>query len=170
LAGLVCQAQQPEPPAEIRYHFGDDPDAKLGWANPSFDDSAWPVAKDSQWPMPHFYSNGLIWVRYHIPVRADASGPLAVRSWRDFNMNGLPYALAVELYVDGVLAGRQGSLPPHAESDIGQRDAVFNLPPSAATPGKTAIVALRVWCPPYLRGASQFLSDGRTASFSQLAL
>jgi len=59
--------------------------------------------------------------------------------------------LADELYVDGVLAGRQGSLPPHVELDIHQLDAVFELPASAATPGSTAVAALRVWCPPHLR-------------------
>jgi hypothetical protein len=149
-AAFLCHAQR-VPSAEIRYHFGDDPDGKLGWANPNFDDSSWPIAKDGQWPMPAFYSDGFVWVRYRIPVRSDASGPLAIRSARDSNLAGLPYFLSDELYADGVLTGRQGSLPPHPEPDIRKRDAVFDLPPSAATPGKTAVVALRVWCPPYLR-------------------
>jgi sigma-B regulation protein RsbU (phosphoserine phosphatase) len=152
-AALLCSAQQAQPPesAEIRYHFGDDPDGHLGWANPNFDDSAWPVAKDGQWPMPPFYSDGFVWVRFRIPVRSDASGPLAVRSSRETNLGGLPYSLADEIYVDGLLAGRQGSLPPHVEPDIQRRDAVFDLPVAVATPGKTAVVALRVWCPPHLR-------------------
>ena len=59
-AGLLCPAQQAQPSAPVRYHFGDDPDGKLGWANPSFDDSAWPIAIDGQWPMPPFYYNGFI--------------------------------------------------------------------------------------------------------------
>ena len=36
----MCQTQQPEPSAEIRYHFGDDPDGQPGRANSSFDNSA----------------------------------------------------------------------------------------------------------------------------------
>ena len=135
----------------MHYHFGDDPDGKLGWANPSFDDSAWPIAKDGRWPMPPFNFDGFIWVRFRIPVRSDASGPLAVRSTRDSNLGGLPYTLADEIYVGGALAGRQGSLPPRVEPDIHQLDAIFDVPATAATPGKTAVVALRIWCPPHLR-------------------
>jgi hypothetical protein len=150
-AALFCPAQQAQPSDPVRYHFGDDPDGKLGWENPSFDDSAWPVANNGQWPTPTFYSDGFIWVRYHIPVRADASGPLAVRSARDFNLGGLPFSLADEIYVNGVLAARQGSLPPHLEPDVNSRDAVFELPATAATPGKPAVAALRIWCPPHLR-------------------
>jgi hypothetical protein len=148
-AASLCPGQQA--PAEIRYHFGDDPGGKLGWASPSFDDSAWPVAKEGEWPMPPFYSDGFIWVRYRIPVSSDASGPLAVRSARDLNLAGLPYPLADEIYVNGVLAGREGRLPPNVDPDLRQRDALFDLPTSVATPGKTAVAALRVWCPPHLR-------------------
>ena len=41
-AALLCLAQQAQPsePAELRYHFGDDPDGKLGWADPKNDNSA----------------------------------------------------------------------------------------------------------------------------------
>ncbi len=149
--GLRGHAQQSPLVTSVHYHFGDDPGGKLGWANPNFDDSAWPIAENGQWPMPPFYSDGFIWLRFHIPVPSDAPAPLAVRSARDRNLDGLPFALADELYVDGVLAGRQGSLPPHVELDIHQLDAVFELPASAATPGSTAVAALRVWCPPHLR-------------------
>jgi hypothetical protein len=150
-AGLLCSAQQSHPPELVRYHFGDDPGGKLGWANPSFDDGSWPVAENGQWPMPPFYNDGFIWIRFHIPVRSDASRPLAVRSSRDSTLGGLPYSLADEIYVGGLLAGRQGNLPPHVEPDIQRRDAIFDLPATAAAPGKTAVVALRVWCPPHLR-------------------
>jgi hypothetical protein len=150
-ARLVCTAQQAQSASPVRYHFGDDPDGRLGWADPNFDDSAWPVAQQGRWPMPPFYSDGFLWLRFRIPVRSDASGLLAVRSSRDFNLGGLPFSLADEIYVDGVLAGRQGSLAPHVEPDIRQRDEIFDLPATAATPGKIAVVALRVWCPPHLR-------------------
>jgi hypothetical protein len=56
-ASLLCPVQQAES-AAVRYHIGDDPDGKLGWVNPGFDDSAWLVAKDGRWPMPPFYPDG----------------------------------------------------------------------------------------------------------------
>jgi hypothetical protein len=46
-------AQSPTP-LVVRYHFGDD----AAWANPNFDDSAWPVAPDGKWPMPALNSDG----------------------------------------------------------------------------------------------------------------
>ena len=143
LAGLLCDAQQAQTSAAGRYHLGDD----AHWADPSFDDSAWPVAENDQWPIPPFNSDGFIWIRFHIPVRADASGPLAIRSTQSYT--GELY-LADEIYVNGVLTAHQGSLPPHARLDP-QWDMVSGLPVSAATPGKTAVVAIRAWVPPWVR-------------------
>ena len=114
-AAGTARAQQTQPPAEIRYHFGDDPDGPLGWASPTFDDSSWPVAKDGQWPLPPLDSSGFIWLRYHIPIRADASGPLAVRSWRAGP--GLAGIFVGNIYAGGLLVGRQSSFPPHPEFD-----------------------------------------------------
>jgi sigma-B regulation protein RsbU (phosphoserine phosphatase) len=147
LAVFLCvppaRAQQTQPPAEIRYHFGDESDGKLGWANPNFDDSAWPIAKDGSWPTPPIDSDGFVWVRYHIPIRADASGPLAVRSW--------PAAwttiIVGDIYAGGLFVGRQGSLPPHPDFSFDRWDTIFDLPASAAVPGKTAVVALSTWYP-----------------------
>jgi len=59
-AGLVCSAQQAEPGTLVRYHFGDDSNGKLGWASSSFEDNTWPVAKEGNWPMPPFYSDGFV--------------------------------------------------------------------------------------------------------------
>ena len=33
------------PPNTVRYHFGDDPNGKLGWADSAFDDQSWPIAE-----------------------------------------------------------------------------------------------------------------------------
>jgi hypothetical protein len=136
----------------VRYHFGDDPDGKLGWANPNFDDSTWPAAKDGRWPMPPFDSDGFVWVRFHIPVRNGAEGPLAVRSSPPFLTAVESTGQPLEIYAAGALAGRQGSLPPQADLDLDQRDAVFDLPASSASPGTTTLVALRAWYPLYSRG------------------
>jgi hypothetical protein len=75
--GLVCDAQQAQPESLVRYHFGDDPDGKLGWADPTYDDSAWPLARDGRWPIPPIYSDGFVWVRVRVPVPSDAAGRLA---------------------------------------------------------------------------------------------
>lgn len=142
-AGLLCHAQQAQPSAVVRYHFGDD----TRWADPSFDDSSWPVAENDKWPMPPFNSDGFIWVRLHVPVRADASDHLAVRSsGRIFG--GL--ALSDELYVNGSLVAREGNFPPHVKVEY-HWDAISVLPPSAVVPGKPAVVVLRAWVPPWER-------------------
>jgi phosphoserine phosphatase RsbU/P len=143
VAGLLCHGQQAQPSEVGRYHLGDD----AHWADPRFDDSAWPLAEHGQWPMPPFNSDGFIWIRFHIPVRADASGPLAVRSMQSYAGELI---LADEIYVNGALTAREGSLPPHVLLDP-QWDMVSDLPASATTPGKTAVVALRVWVPPWVR-------------------
>jgi hypothetical protein len=147
-ATLLCHAQNSAAVFPVRYHLGDGP--RLMWADPRFDDSAWPIAQHDQWPMPPFYSDGIVWVRMRIPVRTDAAGPLAVRSSRDSILGGLPFGLADQVYVNGVLAGAEGSFQFRVRLDP-QRDAVFDLPPSAATPGTQAVVALRIWIPPGLR-------------------
>ena len=148
---LVCPAQHAQPAATVRYHFGDDPDGKLGWANPNFDDSDWPIARNGRWPMPPFYSEGTLWVRFRTPARSNVSGPLAVRSSPPFLVATNTNRQAMELYVGGMLVGRQGSLPPHVDLDLDHRDAVFDLPVAAAAPGTTAVVALRTWYPPSSR-------------------
>ncbi len=152
-ATLLCHAQISAPVFPARYHLGDGP--SLTWADPRFDDSAWPIAQRGQWPTPPFYSDGVVWVRMRIPVRTDAVGPLALRSSRDSILGGLPFGLADQVYVNRVLVGAEGSLPPRVRLDP-QRDAVFHLPPSAATPGTEAVVALRIWIPPGLRRSANF--------------
>jgi len=108
-ARLLCPAQQAQP-TTIRCHFGDDPDGNLGWATPGLDDCAWPAAKDGQWPLPPVDSDGFVWVRYHIPVRADASGPLAVRRWPEYPAATNDNRSAGKVYAAASLVGRQGSL------------------------------------------------------------
>jgi hypothetical protein len=82
--------------------------------------------------------------------------------------------LADEVLVDGVSAGREGSPPPHVYLHPPQ-DEVFNLPAAAVAPGKTAVVALRVWCPPGLRvpsfsGAFQIsIDENRNLQLAQRA-
>jgi hypothetical protein len=148
LAGFFCLAQQAQPVTPERYHFGDD----VQWADPGFDDRAWPVAQQGRWPFPGLTADGFMWVRVRIPVRSNAAGPLAIRL---FNAGD---RLADEIFVNGVLVGRQGSFPPHV---VYTRDSVFDLPSGVTTPGAIAVVAFRAWYAPlgYL-GRGTFASAG----------
>jgi phosphoserine phosphatase RsbU/P len=137
-----------QPDDAWRYHFGDDPDGKLGWADPNFDDSSWPVASEGRWPIPAFYSSGFIWVRVRIPVPDGVAGPLAIR---DTHISGEAVdglIAADEVFVNGVPAGGRGSLSPRVKLSIPGRDSVFDLPAGLAVPGKSAVVAFRAWYPP----------------------
>ncbi len=155
-AGTICLAEPSKPAAAVRYHFGDDPDGKLGWASPNFDDSAWPVAKDGKWPMPAFYSDGFMWVRVRVPLPSETEGPLAIRTAGSLTWERRTLMVADELFVNGRPSGHQGSLPPHVEVVLNGREAVFDLPAGAAQPGTTAVVAYRVWYPPFMRQKGVF--------------
>jgi len=129
-AALICHAQQVQSPATVRYHFGDDPNGKLGWANPSFDDSAWPSAKDDRWPIPPLDSDGFVWVRFQIPVRSDAHGPLAIRV-SDPNSS----LSSFEVFTDGRSVAQQGSFPPNPEPVLAPWEGlVVELPEGLAKP------------------------------------
>ena len=145
-AGLLCHAQPAQPATTIRYHFGDDPDGKLGWASPNFDDSAWPVAKDGQWPRPPFYSDGFVWVRFPVPVRSDTAEPLSLR------ISSLKHILiAYEVFINGARLGSFGSVPPRQFVESFPRDAIVDLPHALVRPGGVALVTLRAWYPPAAR-------------------
>jgi hypothetical protein len=129
--------------------MGDDPEGKLGWAKPDFDDSAWPVAADGKWPMPALKSDGFLWVRVRIPVppsaRVPQLAPPAILVTGSTGPEILQYAAADETYVNGVLAGRRGSVPPRAELVLTGHDVVFDLPSELVQPANTALVAYRAW-------------------------
>jgi len=143
---LFCHAQQIQPDAPIRYHFGDDPDGKLGWADPNFDDSAWPIAENGQWPRPPFYSDGFIWIRLRVPVRSDTAEPLTLR------IGSLKHVLAAyEDFVNGSRVGSFGKIPPGLRLESLPRDTVFDLPLGLVRAGDQAQIAIRVWYPPFER-------------------
>jgi hypothetical protein len=85
----------------VRYHFGDDPDGKLGWADPNFDDSSWPIANDGSVPSPDFFSDGMIWVRVRVPVPKEVSGPLAFASLDPVHGPGVQ-----QFFINGVSVGQ----------------------------------------------------------------
>ena len=129
------------PLASVRYHFGDD----LRWADPRFDDQAWPIAEQVRWPLPAFNSDGFMWARARVTVSGDAPGPIALC------LSQNTFAIAAEVFVNGKEVGHQGGLPPNVELILFPQDAVFDLPEGMAVPGTTLVVAFRVWYPPFVR-------------------
>jgi phosphoserine phosphatase RsbU/P len=142
--GLLCRAQQTQPTAIIRYHFGDDPDGKLGWANPDFDDSAWPQAKNGKWPLPLPAPDSFEWSRVRVTVPADASGRLAIKVSDPYHA-----LISFEIFVNGRPAVQRGTFRPNPEPVLViWPGSVFDLPAGLARPGETVVVAYRVWFQP----------------------
>jgi hypothetical protein len=162
---LAANAETSKPePETVRYRFGDDPNGWLGWADPGFDDSAWPVAVDSRWPMPPFNSDGILWVRLHVPVPSTAADPLTIRIVDDARHATLDprRVTAEQIFVNGRLVGQDNYFPDgdrqRFQSRFARQEAVFDLPadvtvPGTIVPGSTALVALRIWYAPSFRQA-----------------
>jgi phosphoserine phosphatase RsbU/P len=119
-----------------RFHPGDDPT----WANPSFDDSAWPLLRgDKSWAAQGYNGMaGFAWYRFtlHIPAGSQPTSLLLP-----------PLYTRYTLYIDGVEAGHPfdtGSdivtMPPLAQSF-----SLTTVPPSSPL---TLHVAIRVWHSP----------------------
>jgi hypothetical protein len=58
-----------------RFNMGDDPDGKLGWANPQFDDSKWTLLNASQpWGEQGYkVYGGFAWYRFKVMVPAGSA-------------------------------------------------------------------------------------------------
>ncbi len=145
LVGLPAMAQTVAftQPSVIRYHFGENPDGSRLWASPEFNDSDWPQSTASPWPKPPYPSDGMIWVRIRVPVPSGESGPLALRQISLQNLAG-----AEEIYVNGVLVGTNGKLPPQPIAAVRMEQSVFPLTPRLVSNAPTALVAVRLWLLP----------------------
>jgi len=134
--GLAGAQTAADPTAVIRYHYGDD----ARWAAPDFDDSAWPTAPEGKIPMPPAGSDGFVWIRAHLTNKQHTQEPLAIlQSPRA----GGPRA--EQLFVNGVLVGTLGALPPHPVPWMALQRQVFPVPPQMLNGKATAVVALRGW-------------------------
>jgi sigma-B regulation protein RsbU (phosphoserine phosphatase) len=129
-----------------RFHPGDD----LRWADPTFDDSAWPLLRSDQpWSTQGYKSlSGFAWYRFTIRTPAHAM-PLAIL---------LPSILTdYEVYADGRKIGGFGKMPPHGSLQFNQT-LLYHLPPTPA--GATLHIAIRVWHHPtfaaYLGGGPRY--------------
>ena len=120
-----------------RFHPGDDPDGKLGWAKPDFDDSSWPLLRSNTgWGEQGYKGHtGFAWYRFKV-LLPDEHGPWAIL---------LPRLLtSYQVFADTRLVGEFGGMPPHAEYVAGF-DQIFALPPDLPSPGHAVTFAIRVW-------------------------
>jgi hypothetical protein len=117
-----------------RFQMGDDMFGAKGWANPSFDDSLWPLVRaDRSWNE-QGYKGESAWYRAKLRVPA-GSRPLALM---------VPaIRCSYQIYADGALLATQGGLPPRPYSvTIALR--VVPLPTGNAQ-AHTLQLAVRVW-------------------------
>jgi len=130
-----------------RFHPGDDPDGKLGWAKPDFDDSSWPLlGSNTGWGEQGYKGyTGFAWYRFKVLL------PNEQRRWAI----SLPRLLtSYQVFADSRLAGQFGGMPPHAEYVVGF-DQIFVLPPDLPSRGHAVTFAIRVWhWPMFPKGVS----------------
>jgi hypothetical protein len=142
-----------------RFHPGDDPDGKLGWADPAFDDSSWPLLRaDTTWSQQGYqHYGGFAWYRFKV-ILPEKGSQLAI---------GIPRLLtSYQIFANGRFIGQFGGLPPHEKTLLGYNQ-IFPLPeaitspaptsPTSALSGPTVTIAIRVWHKPYF---ATFLGGG----------
>ena len=120
-----------------RFHPGDDPDGKLGWAKPDFDDSSWPLLRSNTGWGDQGYKgySGFAWYRFKVLL------PEEHRHWAI----SLPRLLtSYQIFADSRLIGQFGGMPPHAQYVAGF-DQIFVLPADLPSPGHAVTFAIRVW-------------------------
>jgi hypothetical protein len=150
-----------------RFHTGDDADGKKGWADPSFDDSSWPLVRsDKSWPEQGLpVASGSFWYRARVSIPAD-SGPLSLYI-PSLHIN-------YQVFVDGKLVGGQGPMPPHPRP-TGTVVAVLPMPAAASSQAHTVVIAIRawqfpIWGPVYLHGLQPGILIGDSRMIQQTAL
>ena len=153
---------------QVRFHLGDDPDGKLGWAQPECDDASWPLLRtSSNWATqgyPRYY--GFAWYRFKLIVPANETS---------FAL-GVPRILSsYQIFADGERIGQFGDLPPQPRILNGYNQ-IFPLPSNYSLQPREISIAIRVWHTPTpasylgggigsppLAGNRELISDWKTA-------
>jgi hypothetical protein len=122
-----------------RFHTGDDPDGKLGWADPNFDDSSWALIRsDRAWGEQGWKGyTGFAWYRLRVTLPRDKHA-LALF------INHI--STSYQLFANGRLIGQFGGLPPKAEIR-NQPPQIFYVPENIVAAGQPLELAIRVWSP-----------------------
>lgn len=131
-----------------RFHTGDDPDGKLGWASAGFDDTSWQLLRsDQSWSIQGYKGySGFAWYRFKIVLPANHP-PLALY---------IPHVgTSYQVFGGGRLIGQYGGLPPRQRIDK-HDPGIFNssgvrlgqiipLPAGIADGTGSLAIAIRVW-------------------------
>jgi hypothetical protein len=168
-----------------RFHPGDSPQtptpipnnpqrsAAFLWAEPGFDDSAWPLlASDHPWSAQGYPNmSGYGWYRFTVEIPA-GEGPTSLML--------APIVTSFQVFVDGKLVGQSGQMPTTVPNTRFSPQ-VFPLTSSASNADRSVQVAIRVWHSPIWAGyvgggpfqggneAGDQASVGIDASHEQLA-
>jgi serine phosphatase RsbU (regulator of sigma subunit) len=119
-----------------QFHVGDD----LRWAQPTIDDAAgqggWEtILPDRPWgAQRHYAYAGFAWYRLHLKITPAAGFN------SDFRLLLPSVADVCEVYWNGVLVGRYGTMPPHASWPAVNAPVEFTLAGSS-----TGTLAIRIW-------------------------
>jgi hypothetical protein len=117
------------------FKTGDD----MAWASPAFDDAGWErIGVDRHWGVQgHFAYTGFAWYRRHIDFVPVPGGATQMSLFMPLLGD------AYEVYWNGALIGRYGSLPPHPLVYYQRGSQIFGL----GTPG-SGVLSIRVWTRP----------------------
>jgi hypothetical protein len=120
-----------------RFQTGDDPDGKLGWAKPDFDDSSWPLlSSNTGWGEQGYQGySGFAWYRFKVFF------PDEHHRWAIL----LPRLLtSYQVYANSRLIGQFGGMPPDALYVVGF-DQLYELPDGIESSDHSVTFAIRVW-------------------------
>ena len=122
---------------QMRFHLGDDPDGRLGWADPAFNDSQWTLLRsDLPWGAQGYKGyGGFAWYRFKVavPAQLDDLGILIPRLRTSY-----------EILVDGKSIGQFGGIPPRGRYVLGY-DQIFPIPMESSSAGHPITIAIRAW-------------------------
>jgi len=124
--------------APWRFHIGDDPDGKLGWASPAFDDSHWQLLQTGRSWSAQGYPGyaGYGWYRLCLRVTPGVT---------EFGISFPSVSTSAEVFANGKLIGTIGRMSPRPVALFLPfvSTPFFALRP--AGPGGTIEIAVRVW-------------------------
>jgi sigma-B regulation protein RsbU (phosphoserine phosphatase) len=127
-----------------RFHTGDDPDGKLGWSDPRFDDSQWPLIRSDQpWDGQGYPGyRGMAWYRFQVVLPAHHP-PLALF---------IPVIYGnYQVFAGGRLVGQLGGMPPEdrlAFSFTVGSQKLIPLPSDLTSAAGPLSIAIRIWINP----------------------
>lgn len=142
-----------------RFHLGDDP----RWAQPTFDDSNWPVLHpEKDWTTQGYPTKSeLAWFRFHLLAPAHTQS--LVLELPDIEKS-------FQLFSNGAIVAQVGTLPPGRAHNVIGAGRVFTLPVNSGAGSKEITIAMRLWQDPATAGARGSILDGEAYAGSPEAV